>query len=423
MARDRLAAMRAQQAGGGGAGGYGGYGGNQGYGDHSYPTQQQGGTAPYGAAPQGYGQVPPQQGYGQPQGYAQQPQGYAQQPQGYGQQPIDYNAQQPPPAGGYGGAQPNSYEMQGIGGEKGGAPSMDSFFADISDIQDTIRQIDDNVNRISDLHSRSLNNMDEASQQQAQQQLASMSSETSRLTNAVKNKIKTLDSQTARLPNSGDKNVRKTQIGAQKNRFKETIQRYQQVEQTYRKKYRDRAERQYKIVKPDASPEEVKAAIEDDSGQQIFSQALLNSNRYGEARGALREVQSRHEDIKKIEKTLVELAQLFQEIDILITEQGEQIDVIDQHATAVETDMQAGLQATNKAVDSARKARKKRIICFVIIIIILVVVAVAVVGTICGKGNCGSNNNNRQQRRALLNAFEALDAPRYLVGRDYGPGF
>jgi syntaxin 1B/2/3 len=416
MARDRLAAMRAQQAGGGGAGGYGGYGGNQGYGDHSYPTQQQGGAAPYGAAPQGYGQAPPQQGYGQPQGYAQQP------PQGYGQ-PAEYSApQQPPPqAGGYGGAQANSYEMQGIGGEKG-APSMDSFFADISDIQDTIRQIDDNVNRISDLHSRSLNNMDEASQQQAQQQLASMSSETSRLTNAVKNKIRTLDSQTARLPNSGDKNVRKTQIGAQKNRFKETIQRYQQVEQTYRKKYRDRAERQYKIVKPDASPEEVKAAIEDDSGQQIFSQALLNSNRYGEARGALREVQSRHEDIKKIEKTLVELAQLFQEIDILITEQGEQIDVIDQHATAVETDMQAGLQATNKAVDSARKARKKRIICFIIIIVILIVIAVAVVASICGKGNCGGNNNNRAQRRAL-NAFEALDAPRYLLGRDFGPAF
>lgn len=416
MARDRLAAMRAQQAGGGGAGGYGGYGGNQGYGDHSYPTQQQGGAAPYGAAPQGYGQAPPQQGYGQPQGYAQQP------PQGYGQ-PTEYSApQQPPPqAGGYGGAQANSYEMQGIGGEKG-APSMDSFFADISDIQDTIRQIDDNVNRISDLHSRSLNNMDEASQQQAQQQLASMSSETSRLTNAVKNKIRTLDSQTARLPNSGDKNVRKTQIGAQKNRFKETIQRYQQVEQTYRKKYRDRAERQYKIVKPDASPEEVKAAIEDDSGQQIFSQALLNSNRYGEARGALREVQSRHEDIKKIEKTLVELAQLFQEIDILITEQGEQIDVIDQHATAVETDMQAGLQATNKAVDSARKARKKRIICFIIIIVILIVIAVAVVASICGKGNCGGNNNNRAQRRAL-NAFEALDAPRYLLGRDSGPAF
>lgn len=287
----------------------------------------------------------------------------------------------------------------------------------------TIRQIDDNINRISELHSRSLNNMDEASSQQAHQQLAGMSAETSRLTNAVKNKIRNLDSQTARLPENGDKNVRRTQIGAQKNRFKETIQRYQQVEQTYRKKYRDRAERQYKIVKPDATPQEVRAAIEDDQGQQIFSQALLNSNRHGEARGALREVQERHEDIKKIERTLVELAQLFQEIDILITEQGEQIDVIDQHGTAVENDMSQGLQATNKAVVSARKARKKRVICFVILLIIIVIIAAVVAGVICTRpGNCGTKVATTNGRRSLVTGYTD-EMSRMLMARDFGGAF
>lgn len=86
------------------------------------------------------------------------------------------------------------------------------------------------------------------------------------------------------------------------------------------------------IVKPDASPEEVKAVVNDDQGGEIFSQAvsillnevvvlilmcisqLLNSNRYGEARTAYREVQERHEDIKRIEKTITELAQLFNDV-------------------------------------------------------------------------------------------------------------
>jgi len=40
----------------------------------------------------------------------------------------------------------------------------------------------------------------------------------------------------------------------------------------------------------------------------------MNSNRYGESRAAYREVQARHADIKKIEKTLTELAQLFQDV-------------------------------------------------------------------------------------------------------------
>lgn len=42
----------------------------------------------------------------------------------------------------------------------------------------------------------------------------------------------------------------------------------------------------------------------------------MNSNRYGESRAAYREVQERHEDIKRIEKTITELAQLFNDVSI-----------------------------------------------------------------------------------------------------------
>jgi syntaxin 1B/2/3 len=74
-------------------------------------------------------------------------------------------------------------------------------------------------------------------------------------------------------------------------------------------------ERQFRIVKPDASPEEVRAVVNDDNGNnQIFQQAMMSSNRYGESRAAYREVQERHEDIKRIEKTLTELAQLFNDV-------------------------------------------------------------------------------------------------------------
>ena len=387
--------LQAQQSGG-----YGGYGGgNNGYGDHSCPTQQQGGAqAGYAQPQQGYA-PPQQQAYGYDQGgYNAQPQaGYAApQPTGYGQMP------QPQPTASYGaGATPGQYEMHSVTSEKP-AGDMNSFFTDISEIQDTIRLIDENVNKISDLHSRSLNNMDEASAQYAEQQLASIQQETSTLTNGVKNRIKLLESQTKRVPAGGDKNVRNTQIGAVKNRFKESIQRYQQVEQSYRQKYRARAERQFRIVKPDATQQEIKAALDDDQNGQIFSQALLNSNRHGEAKGALREVQERHEDIKRIERTITELAQLFNEMSILVDEQDDALNVIQEQGAQVETDMNQGLQHTNKAVDSARKARKKRWICFWIIVILIIAIAAIVAAVVCtrGDGACGNNSNN--QRRSLV---------------------
>jgi len=41
---------------------------------------------------------------------------------------------------------------------------------------------------------------------------------------------------------------------------------------------------------------------------------LTSSHRYGESRAAYREVQERQEDLKRVERTLAELAQLFSDV-------------------------------------------------------------------------------------------------------------
>jgi hypothetical protein len=87
---------------------------------------------------------------------------------------------------------------------------------------------------------------------------------------------------------------------------------------------------------------------------------LLNSNRYGDARGALREIQERNNDIKKIEKTLTELAQMFNEMSMLVEQQDENIVAIETSAAQVNTDMEGGLKHTEEAVVKARKARRKK---------------------------------------------------------------
>lgn len=76
-------------------------------------------------------------------------------------------------------------------------------------------------------------------------------------------------------------------------KFVEALQKYQRVEQDYRQRYKQRVERQFKIgmlhsllllycishacymisVKPDATPEEVRAVVENDGGGQVFQQA------------------------------------------------------------------------------------------------------------------------------------------------------
>jgi len=252
---------------------------------------------------------------------------------------------------------------------------MSSFYTEIGAIQDSIAVYNDNVRRISELQARSLNNINETVAQKTNEQIENLTNENRTLSDQIKRRIKNLASQRVTGPNA---QVRKTQIDLVRQKFVEAIQSYQEVERQNRTKYKQRLERQFKIVKPNASPEEVKAVVNDDQGGQVFTQALMNSNRIGESRAAYREVQERHEDIKRIEKTLTELAQLFNDMSILIDQQGETLDTVEQTVQNVDRDIETGYHETERAVVSARAARRKRWICFIIILIILAVIAIIV---------------------------------------------
>ncbi|EGN95390.1 hypothetical protein SERLA73DRAFT_186342 [Serpula lacrymans var. lacrymans S7.3] len=267
--------------------------------------------------------------------------------------------------------------------------SMSAFYAEISSLQDSIKTFNENISSIDELHSRSLNNTDDAAAQRNAAQLDELVEDTSALSATLKRRVKALEKQSG---SGRDGQIRKQQTALVKSKFVDAIQNYQGVEQQYRQKYKQRMERQFKIVKPDASPEEIMAVVNDESGGQIFSQALMNSNRYGESRAAYREVQERHEDIKRIERTLGELAQLFNDMSVLVEQQDETINVIEATTGAVEKDTEVGLGYTEKAVDSARSARKKRWICFILVLVILIIVAIVVAVLVTNAKKTTSSN-------------------------------
>ncbi|RDX56588.1 t-SNARE [Polyporus arcularius HHB13444] len=268
------------------------------------------------------------------------------------------------------------------GGGGGGGDDLSSLNNEIASIQDSIQQYNDNVSQIQKLHARLVDTTDDAAVERYNQQLQDLVDKNRTLSDRLRNRIKALQ----RQGGSGQIGmIRKQQTELVKTKFMDAIQNYQRIESESRQKYKNRVERQYKIVRPDATPEEVKAVVEDDQGGQVFSQALMTSNRYGDARSAYRDVQERHRDIKNIEKTLTELAQLFNDMSILVEQQDEQITHINDTVKEVETDVEVGLNYTSKAVDSARSARKKRWICFVLCLVIIIIIAVVVVVVIKGQ--------------------------------------
>lgn len=83
------------------------------------------------------------------------------------------------------------------------------FCQKISNIQDELRRFDGNVSRIGELHSRSLNNTDEAVSQQNAAALDELVEETRALSNQLKNQIRDLEKET--VPPGQDPRIRKNQ--------------------------------------------------------------------------------------------------------------------------------------------------------------------------------------------------------------------
>jgi syntaxin 1B/2/3 len=83
----------------------------------------------------------------------------------------------------------------------------------------------------------------------------------------------------------------------------------------------------------------------------------MQANRSGQARAVLSEVQSRHDDIKKIEKTILELHQLFVDMQMMVEQQGETLQQIETHAENTLVDLEQGNKDIDKAIVSAKSTR------------------------------------------------------------------
>ncbi|KAI5119049.1 hypothetical protein M0805_005915 [Coniferiporia weirii] len=280
----------------------------------------------------------------------------------------------------YGGSGAQShYELSQMTGksslsDEDGGMLDDAFYNEIREFEEDLHKFDANVKLMSTLHSQQLDTVD-LGNGNTDSQLESVVEETRSLSATLKRRIAILQSQPV---DARAANIRRPQIERVKTKFMDAIQNYQSEEKSYRDRHKDRLIRQYKIVNPNATPEDIEEVVSGDSGAQIFSQAMLGDRRAG-SQSAYREVQKRHEEIKKIEGKLVELAELFNDVSQLVEQQGDTINVIEEKTILAGADIEAGKGFTDKAVVSARSARQKRWICFILTLIILIIIA-AVVG-------------------------------------------
>jgi t-SNARE complex subunit (syntaxin) len=146
----------------------------------------------------------------------------------------------------------------------------------------------------------------------------------------------------------------------------------------YHNKMKDRLKLQLQAKGEDVSEDRFNDILSADS-YNIFTQNFISEQ--ADAEQTLRELEERHKDILALEKSVTEVNQLFKEMNLLVSQQGDKLDSIEANIDNVEVTVQAGNEQLSQAVVNQRKARRKKFCCFIIIgvVVAIVITIVAVV--------------------------------------------
>jgi syntaxin 1B/2/3 len=166
-------------------------------------------------------------------------------------------------------------------------------------------------------------------------------------------KVKTIK----QMPESGaPRNA--PQVGKINRDLQKTYEEYMQIDRRFRQRSNEQSARQYRIVRPDASEQEVREAVEHPDNQQVFQQAMMNSNRQGQAQSTMNAVRSRHEAIQNIERQMIELAELFNDMNNMVMQQEAAVTNIEMKGEEVVDNMDKGNEEIGTAIVHARNTRK-----------------------------------------------------------------
>ncbi|KAL2196161.1 t-SNARE [Corynascus similis CBS 632.67] len=332
-------------------------------------------------------------GYGQPeqhemQSYGQQPYGAPQQQYGqqYGQ---EYGSH--PEGQQYGSPHQDQYDApQQQPGPR--VMTQNEFLSRVSAIRRDIDGLTTNIQNVATLHQQALASSDNG----ARQALDDLVAATQLKNTSIRGQLQQLKADAERTTD-GTFGTKKRQFDILNDDFKKKIQELLQEEQHYKARYRDQIARQYRIVNPDATEEQVQQAADADWGDEGIFQTALRTNRTGQASAVLGNLRARHNDMVKIEQDIMQLIELIEVLSTQIVQQEPMIQAIDQKADETVGHLGDANQQLVQGVASARRARKLKWWCLGVCVLICIVIALGVglgVALTQDKTGGGGNNNN-----------------------------
>lgn len=257
---------------------------------------------------------------------------------------------------------------------------LDDFFKTTRGIREALKALEEKVKELEKHQTTIL--ATPLPEDSMKQDLQRLREEIKDLAKDVRSRLKTIEPKKGEDENRNAINTRmkRTQHGILSQQFLELINKCNSSQSQYRDRNVERIHRQLQITGGGVvSDEELEQMLE--SGQtEVFVCNIMKDTRV--TKQALNEIETRHGEILKLERSIQELHEMFTYLATEVELQGEMIDRIEKNILDSEDYVKKGQDHLIKARENQQKARKKKLmiaICLsVTVVIVIVIIGVAI---------------------------------------------
>ncbi|KAG8078632.1 hypothetical protein GUJ93_ZPchr0007g4491 [Zizania palustris] len=163
---------------------------------------------------------------------------------------------------------------------------------------------------------------------------------------------------------------------ALRKKLKDLMLDFQALRQRILSEYKETVERRYYTLTGEVAEEEViERIISEGRSEELLCTAVAEHGK-GAVLATVHEIQDRHDAAREVERSLLELHQVFLDMAVVVESQGEQIDDIERHVNSASNYVQGGNKELGKAREYQRSSRK--CLCIGVFLLLLLVLLVIV---------------------------------------------
>ena len=219
---------------------------------------------------------------------------------------------------------------------KGADADMDQFYAQVALIKALMGDIKEYQKRLENSNEKTKVAVRTAEVHALREQMQQDANTISKEAEQIKTYLKDLDAQNAMaLKNKGcgvgsaSERTRTAITGALKKKLKELMGEFQELRVRLQNDYKETVERRvYTVTGEHATEEQIERMIDEGEGEMIFQKAIMEQGR-GYVMDTLAEIRERRDAVLDLEKSLMELHQIFLDMAVLVEAQGQMIDNIE----------------------------------------------------------------------------------------------